>query len=123
MAGPDTLYTTIINTEEAEAAVGEGEAAEFCPPTSARNLGWRPTRGGQVMIQPCPNGATGLARYYTVLYYTVLYCTVLLPRQVELRPRRGRGLPRRLGHAAAGHERLQVRAHDQPRGQGEKRIF
>ena len=77
MAGPDTLYTTIINTEEAEAAVGEGEAAEFCPPTSARNLGWRPTRGGQVMIQPCPNGATGLARYYTVLYYTILYCTVL----------------------------------------------
>ena len=77
MAGPDTLYTTIINTEEAEGAVGEGEAAEFCPPTSARNLGWRPTRGGQVMIQPCPNGATGLARYYTVLYYTVLYCTVL----------------------------------------------
>ena len=63
MAGPDTLYTTIINTEETEAAVGEGEAAEFCPPTSARNLGWRPTRGGQVMIQPCPNGATGLARW------------------------------------------------------------
>ena len=62
MAGPDTLYTTIINTES-EAAVGEGEAAEFCPPTSARNLGWRPTRGGQVMIQPCPNGATGLARW------------------------------------------------------------
>ena len=64
MAGPDTLYTTIINTE-AEAAVGEGEgeAAEFCPPTSARNLAWRPTRGGQVMIQPCPNGATGLARW------------------------------------------------------------
>ncbi|XP_075219234.1 latrophilin Cirl-like isoform X6 [Lycorma delicatula] len=37
--------------------------AEYCGPTSARNLYWNWTQVGEVSIQPCPGGATGLARW------------------------------------------------------------
>jgi hypothetical protein len=42
---------------------GEEEEGESCRPTLSRNLYWQPTRPGQTLVQPCPNGATGLARW------------------------------------------------------------
>ena len=36
---------------------------EYCGPTTARGLAWGLTRAGQMLIQPCPQGATGLARW------------------------------------------------------------
>ena len=34
-----------------------------CPPVFARHLYWNWTRAGDVAIQPCPEGSTGLARW------------------------------------------------------------
>ncbi len=36
---------------------------DFCPQTFARGINWNWTRSGDVTIVPCPNGATGLARW------------------------------------------------------------
>ena len=36
---------------------------DFCTPTFARGISWNWTRTGDVAIVPCPNGATGLARW------------------------------------------------------------
>ena len=62
MSASDPVFTTITDLEE-DLEVSEAELTDFCPPVSARNLYWKLTRGGQMMIQPCPNGATGLARW------------------------------------------------------------
>ena len=71
------MYTTLTDLSE-DVVVSEAELTDYCPPVSARNLHWKLTRGGQMMIQvmimmivmmmtmmiqPCPNGATGLARW------------------------------------------------------------
>ncbi|XP_035457069.2 latrophilin Cirl isoform X3 [Spodoptera frugiperda] len=58
----------------------------FCPQVSARGLNWNWTLAGTYAVQPCPGGATGLARWK---------CT-FTPHQFteEERPRRrGTGLP------------------------------
>ena len=34
-----------------------------CPPVFVRHLYWNWTRAGDVAIQPCPEGSTGLARW------------------------------------------------------------
>ncbi|KAK7592942.1 hypothetical protein V9T40_007694 [Parthenolecanium corni] len=39
------------------------EKIPMCKPTIARNLSWNWTSGGDVSVQPCPGGATGLARW------------------------------------------------------------
>ena len=72
----ETIYTTIIEREDEEVFnqdddvsledVPEDELIEYCPPVSSRNLFWKLTRGGKMMIQPCPNGSTGLARWQCV---------------------------------------------------------
>ena len=72
----ETIYTTIIEREDEEVFskdddvsledVPEDELMEYCPPVSSRNLFWKLTRGGKMMIQPCPNGSTGLARWQCV---------------------------------------------------------
>ena len=38
--------------------------APACQPSTARQLQWNWTPAGQVALQPCPIGATGLARWY-----------------------------------------------------------
>ena len=38
--------------------------APACQPVTARQLQWNWTPAGQVALQPCPIGATGLARWY-----------------------------------------------------------
>ena len=40
------------------------EGAPACQPVTARQLQWNWTPAGQVALQPCPIGATGLARWY-----------------------------------------------------------
>lgn len=35
----------------------------FCGPTTARNLFWNFTRVGDSNVQPCPGGATGIAKW------------------------------------------------------------
>jgi hypothetical protein len=41
----------------------EGEGGDYCRPSLARNLYWQQTPRGQPHVQPCPNGATGSARW------------------------------------------------------------
>lgn len=52
-----------------EVSLGPGEKVlrgELCPPTSARGLYWNWTQVGDLSAQPCPGGATGLARWRCV---------------------------------------------------------
>lgn len=46
---------------------GEDETNLFCGSTNARNLFWNMTRVGDVNVQPCPGGATGIAKWRCVL--------------------------------------------------------
>ena len=46
--------------------IPEEELSHYCGPSTARGLSWKVTRGGGMVIQPCPNGATGLARWQCV---------------------------------------------------------
>uniref|UniRef100_A0A1I8QC19 Latrophilin Cirl n=1 Tax=Stomoxys calcitrans TaxID=35570 RepID=A0A1I8QC19_STOCA len=66
-----TLGTGIIksinNINMNSGLVGEDEANMFCGPTNARNLFWNVTRVGDVNVQPCPGGATGIAKWRCVL--------------------------------------------------------
>ncbi|XP_055690402.1 latrophilin Cirl isoform X2 [Lutzomyia longipalpis] len=39
----------------------------FCGPTTARNMFWNITRAGDVNVQSCPGGATGIAKWRCVL--------------------------------------------------------
>ncbi|XP_069693680.1 latrophilin Cirl isoform X4 [Periplaneta americana] len=48
----------------------ENEFVQLCSPTLARNLYWNWTRVGEVNVQPCPGGATGLARWRCVTQST-----------------------------------------------------
>lgn len=40
-----------------------GRSASWCPPTTARQLQWDWTQAGKEVVQPCPIGATGIARW------------------------------------------------------------
>lgn len=44
----------------------ESEFLQLCSATLARNLYWNWTRVGEVNVQPCPGGATGLAKWRCV---------------------------------------------------------
>jgi hypothetical protein len=48
----------IVETEQPVALL-----PDFCPPATARGIHWNATRAGDVAIVPCPDGATGLARW------------------------------------------------------------
>lgn len=41
----------------------EDSNALYCGPTTARNLFWNFTRVGEINVQPCPGGATGIAKW------------------------------------------------------------
>ena len=43
------------------------EMGQYCHAVAARNLHWKFTRKGQVVIQPCPNGTTGLPAGHVLL--------------------------------------------------------
>lgn len=57
--GVETLPSGDIGLED----IPEDQLNQYCHATTARNLYWKFTKNGQVVIQPCPNGATGLARW------------------------------------------------------------
>ncbi|XP_068624860.1 latrophilin Cirl isoform X1 [Battus philenor] len=44
-----------------------GRRAAYCPQVNARGLHWNWTLAGQYAVQPCPGGATGLARWTCTL--------------------------------------------------------
>ena len=52
---PDSDSTTTLTTQVF--------LDNHCPPVFARHLYWNWTRAGDVAIQPCPEGSTGLARW------------------------------------------------------------
>lgn len=58
---------TINNINLNSGLTGEDEANMFCGPINARNLFWNITRVGDVNVQPCPGGATGIAKWRCVL--------------------------------------------------------
>ncbi|KAJ8707402.1 hypothetical protein PYW08_010654 [Mythimna loreyi] len=58
----------------------------FCPQVSARGLNWNWTIAGTYAVQPCPGGATGLARWKCTL-------TPHTHTEEERPRRRGTGLP------------------------------
>ncbi|XP_073993795.1 latrophilin Cirl-like isoform X2 [Rhodnius prolixus] len=53
---PGSLHATRLNLDE----------NDICPPSTARGLTWNWTRAGEVGAQPCPGGATGVARWRCV---------------------------------------------------------
>ncbi|XP_037893195.1 latrophilin Cirl isoform X1 [Glossina fuscipes] len=65
--GSSGLIRTINNINVNIGLGGEDETNLFCRPTNARNLFWNVTRVGDVNVQPCPGGATGIAKWRCVL--------------------------------------------------------
>ncbi|KAM7341474.1 calcium-independent receptor for alpha-latrotoxin isoform 1-T2 [Cochliomyia hominivorax] len=61
------VIKTINNINLNTGLGGEDETNMFCGPTNARNLFWNMTRVGDVNVQPCPGGATGIAKWRCVL--------------------------------------------------------
>ncbi|XP_073816287.1 latrophilin Cirl-like [Musca autumnalis] len=61
------IIKSINNINLNTGLVGEDETNMFCGPTHARNLFWNITRVGDVNVQPCPGGATGIAKWRCVL--------------------------------------------------------
>uniref|UniRef100_A0A182PUR1 Uncharacterized protein n=1 Tax=Anopheles epiroticus TaxID=199890 RepID=A0A182PUR1_9DIPT len=45
---------------------GQIDISHACGPSTARNLFWNVTRVGEVNVQPCPGGATGIAKWRCV---------------------------------------------------------
>ncbi|XP_067626392.1 latrophilin Cirl isoform X2 [Eurosta solidaginis] len=56
-----------LNMGLGTAAAADAESNMYCGPTNARNLFWNSTRVGDVNVQPCPGGATGIAKWRCVL--------------------------------------------------------
>ncbi|KAJ9585473.1 hypothetical protein L9F63_002738, partial [Diploptera punctata] len=50
----------------------ENEFGQLCNPTLARNLYWNWTQADKVNVQPCPGGATGVAKWRCVSQVTTL---------------------------------------------------
>lgn len=61
------IIKTINNINLNTGLGGEDETNMFCGPINARNLFWNMTRVGDVNVQPCPGGATGIAKWRCVL--------------------------------------------------------
>ncbi|CAA9999974.1 unnamed protein product [Nesidiocoris tenuis] len=58
---PATSPTSIAYEDNRQVeSIDEGE---MCPPETARGLMWNWTKVGEVSVQPCPGGASGLARW------------------------------------------------------------
>lgn len=66
-ASPTTVHAPISQTPTVFSLPGTGgsgvEDSEMCPPAVARGLTWNWTKIGEFGVQPCPGGASGLARW------------------------------------------------------------
>lgn len=51
------------NTVNNNAGPYDDTGGLYCGPTTARNLFWNFTRVGDINVQPCPGGATGIAKW------------------------------------------------------------
>lgn len=62
------LVRNINNINNYNGIIGdEDESSMYCGPKNARNLFWNVTRVGESNVQPCPGGATGIAKWRCVL--------------------------------------------------------
>ena len=57
---------TSMGENESLYVVGSPSVATSCPPVTSRKLQWDWTPVGELAIQPCPIGATGLAKWNCV---------------------------------------------------------
>jgi len=55
--------TTLETNLEQEKSSGAPSITTSCPPVTSRKLQWDWTQVGELSIQPCPIGATGLAKW------------------------------------------------------------
>ncbi|XP_063542815.1 latrophilin Cirl isoform X3 [Cydia strobilella] len=82
---PDTDLDDQFGKRYSTSATPNLGRRSYCPQVSARGLHWNWTLAGTYAVQPCPGGATGLARWK---------CTFPLHYPEEERPkRRGASLP------------------------------
>ena len=66
------FFTAIPTTRRLQPNSGEGKMPLsppsddhlYCAPTVTRGLYWNWTKSGDVVVQPCPGGATGYARWH-----------------------------------------------------------
>jgi len=56
------VESSLVDMREQQEEEGE-EEGELCRPSLSRNLYWKQTPWGEAHVQPCPNGATGTARW------------------------------------------------------------
>lgn len=65
--GSNTVAPLVITNEENPGSPSKENSVTiedfFCPPVLARGLMWNWTRSGEVFVQKCPGGSTGLARW------------------------------------------------------------
>lgn len=57
---------SMSNSNGAAGVYSDDSNAYFCGPTTARNLFWNFTHIDEVNVQPCPGGATGIAKWRCV---------------------------------------------------------
>jgi adhesion G protein-coupled receptor L1 len=60
------IATNTMNKNTNNNNIGGYEQHLFCGSVHARNLFWNVTRVGEVNVQPCPGGATGIAKWRCV---------------------------------------------------------
>lgn len=68
VAVPRVTSDEISSSTEVGVVPNYDEKVPMCKPTIARNLSWNWTSAGDVSVQPCPGGATGLARWRCQLF-------------------------------------------------------
>uniref|UniRef100_A0A336LM03 Latrophilin Cirl n=1 Tax=Culicoides sonorensis TaxID=179676 RepID=A0A336LM03_CULSO len=75
-----TPFSVLLNTKTGDNSKNYDPSLEnlFCAPTMARNLFWNVTRAGDVNVQPCPGGATGIAKWRCVLARNATYSDGIL---------------------------------------------
>lgn len=63
--GPGMTGVQPVNTATNAANAGAYDDTNglYCGPTTARNLFWNVTRVGEINVQPCPPGSTGIAKW------------------------------------------------------------
>ncbi|XP_058823552.1 latrophilin Cirl [Topomyia yanbarensis] len=66
-SGSNSNSNSISGTIDSNNAVNNVlDVSHACGPTTARNLFWNVTRVGEANVQPCPGGATGIAKWRCV---------------------------------------------------------
>lgn len=58
-----SLNTSPNNNNNNNGAIDDSKNNYFCGPTKARDLFWNFTRVGEINVQPCPGGASGIAKW------------------------------------------------------------